>query len=318
MHVRTLIAALLLVVLQSISAQAQSCNFSMTNVDFGSVNLLLGGTPATTGTFTATCSGTANSTITICPNINEGTGGSSSGDPRHLKAGARTANYNLFQDAAHSQIWGSYTWGFSPRPPVLSLTLNGAGTGSATATVYAALSASQPALTGTNYQSGFNGPQTSIDYGYAPGHSCSTLSARATRAPFTVNMTNDKACNILTSDLDFGTLTSLATPHTATTSIGVTCTSGLPYNIGLSNGSGGGTGPTARRMTNPSTTQFVTYGIYSDAGHTLPWGGTIGTNTVASSGTGLTQNFTAYGQIPTQTQPPSGQYIDTIIVTVSY
>jgi spore coat protein U-like protein len=131
-------------------------------------------------------------------------------------------------------------------------------------------------------------------------------------------MTNDKACNILTSDLDFGTLTSLATLHTATTSIGVTCTSGLPYNIGLSNGSGGGTGPTARRMTNPSTTQFITYGIYRDAGHSLPWGGTIGTNTVASSGTGLTQNFTAYGRIPAQTQPPSGQYIDTIIVTVSY
>ncbi|MBM3520873.1 MAG: spore coat U domain-containing protein, partial [Alphaproteobacteria bacterium] len=211
-----------------------------------------------------------------------------------------------------------YHWAYSPRPPILSLTLNGSGTGSTCATVYAALSATQPALTGTNYSSSFNGTQVTIDYGYAPSHSCSTLFGRATRAGFTVSMTNAKACNILTSELNFGTLTSLSTAHTATTTIGVTCTSGLAYNIGLSNGSGGGTGPTARRMTNPSTSQYVTYGTYRNAGYTLPWGATIGTNTVASSGTGLTQNFTAYGQIPAQAQPPTGQYRDTIVVTVSY
>jgi spore coat protein U-like protein len=185
MHVRTLIAALLLVVLQSVSAQAQSCTFAMTNIDFGSVNLLLGGKPTTTGTFTANCTGTANSTITICPNLDEGGGGSSSGNPRFLKSGGRIANYNLFRDSAFSQIWGSYFWSFSPRPPILSLTLNGTGTGSTSATVYAALSATQPALTGTNYSSNFNGDNTTIDYGYAPSHSCSVRSKRATRAAFT-------------------------------------------------------------------------------------------------------------------------------------
>lgn len=318
MSLRKLFAAALLFLLHTVAAQAQSCSFSMSNVNFGGVNLLLGGRPTTTGTFTANCTGTANSTITICPNIGEGSGGSSSGNPRYLRSAGRIANYNLFRDAAFSQIWGSYFWPFSPRPPVLSLTLDSVGAGSATATVYAALSETQPALTGTNYQSNFNGGHTLIDYGYAPAHSCSIRSSRSTRAAFTVRMTNDKACNIQTSDLDFGNLTTLDAAHSATSSIGVTCTSGLPYNIGLSNGSGGGTGPTTRHMTNPSTTQVITYGIYRDAGHSQPWGSTVGSNTVASSGTGLTQNFTAYGLIPAQTQPPAGQYIDTIIVTVSY
>jgi len=48
------------------------------------------------------------------------------------------------------------------------------------------------------------------------------------------------------------------------------------------------------------------------------WGNTIGTNTVASTGTGAAQSFTVYGRIPSQTTPAPATYTDTITVTVTY
>ncbi|MBS0432870.1 MAG: spore coat protein U domain-containing protein, partial [Proteobacteria bacterium] len=51
---------------------------------------------------------------------------------------------------------------------------------------------------------------------------------------------------------------------------------------------------------------------------TVVWGNTIGTNTVASTGTGSAQAFTVYGQVPAQTTPPAAVYNDTVNVTVTY
>ncbi len=63
--------------------------------------------------------------------------------------------------------------------------------------------------------------------------------------------------------------------------------------------------------------ETIGYGLYRDAGRTQPWG-----NTPASSargvGTGLQVSLTAYGQVPDQPQPLSGDYRDTVVVTVEY
>jgi spore coat protein U-like protein len=71
-------------------------------------------------------------------------------------------------------------------------------------------------------------------------------------------------------------------------------------------------------MANAANTAFVTYGIYQDAAHTLPWGSTVGTNTISGTGTGVVQNYTSYGQVPVQTTPAPTTYTDSIIVTVTY
>ena len=62
----------------------------------------------------------------------------------------------------------------------------------------------------------------------------------------------------------------------------------------------------------------ITYGLYQDSGRTQPWGDSVGTNTAAGTGSGLTQTFTVYGRVPAQNTPSPGTYADTVVVTVSY
>ncbi len=300
------------------TALGQSCSFGMTDIDFGSVNLGLSGVSPTTGTFTASCTGTPNSKITICPNLGDGTGGSLNGNPRYLKQGNKQISYGIFQESGNTQIWGSYVWPYTPRPPVLTLTLNGSGNGTLSRTVYARLSGIATAPGNGTYQSQYSGGHTLIDYGYEPAQSCTVVSARATRAPFVVRVQNNSSCNVSTTDMDFGNQTSLAVDRTAINSIAVTCTPGVQYTVGMSNGSSGGTSPINRLMAKPATTQKITYGIYRNAARTQQWGATIGTNTTAGVGTGVTQNYTAYGRIPAQTTPPAGSYSDVVVVTVTY
>ena len=143
------------------------------------------------------------------------------------------------------------------------------------------------------------------------------LSAATQTTTFTVTLTLQNNCLISANPLNFGTQGVLSANVDQTTSLSVTCSTAAPYNVGLDAGTTTGSTVAARLLAG-SGGATVGFQLYSDSAHTQVWGNTIGTNTVASSGTGLTQNFTAYGRIPAQTQPPSGQYIDTIIVTVSY
>ena len=48
------------------------------------------------------------------------------------------------------------------------------------------------------------------------------------------------------------------------------------------------------------------------------WGNTVGTNTIAGTGSGGSQSYTVYGRVPPQTTPAAATYTDTITVTVTY
>ncbi|HEX5961991.1 MAG TPA: spore coat U domain-containing protein [Rhodanobacteraceae bacterium] len=132
-----------------------------------------------------------------------------------------------------------------------------------------------------------------------------------------VTITIQNACDVSSvapTSLDFGTQGLLATAVNNTSTLTVTCTSGAAYNIGLD---GGGSGNiNARVMNNGGNT--IGYQLYSDSGRTTVWGNTIGTDTLASTGTGSAQSFTVYGQVPAQATPPAGVYNDTVNVTVTY
>ena len=315
MSLRLLLVSVLLM-LAPASAHAQSCNFTITDINFGSVNLGVGGAPSTSGTFTASCTGTPNSTITICPNIGDGTGGSTSGNPRLLLNGPRSVPYNLYQTSG--PIWGSYVWPYAPRSPTLALTLNGAGTGSLTQTINAQLTGVLALAPAGLYQSVYSGSHTLIDYGYAPTQSCTTVSTRAARAPFTISALNTNSCNISTTPMSFGTRTDLNSAQTASNQISVTCTNGVKYSLGLNNGSNGGTSPSNRFMANAASSQKIIYGIYQNSSLTQQWGSTAGTDVVSGTATGLTQVYNAYGQIPVQLTPLGGSYADTVVITLTY
>lgn len=310
--------ALALVGLSATSpVQSQSCSFSIANVNFGNINIGPGGTPSTTSTFTASCSGLPNRTITICPNIGDGTGGSTSGSPRLLSNGTRSIGYNFLQP--NGDVWGSYVWPYAARPPVLSLTLNGSGSGTLSRTIQAIISGSISGASPGLYTSSYSTFHTLIDYGYAPGHSCSTVSNRAAQAPFAVQANNVATCNVTTTPMDFGTIADLSTAQSASSQIGVTCTRGTNYVISLGNGINGGTGPTNRKLASPAAPgSTITYGIYRDAAFAQPWGQTVGGDTLSAVGSGTQQTVTAYGRMPVQAKPAPASYSDTIVVTVTY
>lgn len=319
MHLKRLLLILASATLAG-PAAAQTCTFSNTGIDFGNVVLSSGGFQSSSGTFTANCSGTPGQTVRICPNFNAGSGGMDpSGDPRFLTQGATRLRYNIFRSNGVGQVWGSHTWAAPPRPPAMTVALNGSGNGSVSQTMFGRLYNQQGALPTGTFSSVFSGTNTQIDYGYAPGFTCGpTLSSRVQQVPFTVRTTNNSSCTVLATELNFGNTLDLSATIQASNSIQVTCSPGASYEVSLGNGSSGGTSPVQRRMANSASANVITYGIYRDAARTLPWGSTSGSNTVSSVGTGAAQTFTGYGKVPAQTTPLAMTYTDTVIVQVTY
>lgn len=134
----------------------------------------------------------------------------------------------------------------------------------------------------------------------------------------TVRITIQAECKIQTaSDLDFGTRGVVDANVDQTSTIGVQCTTGETYNVGLSAGAGAGATTAVRRMTGPAAAT-VDYTLYRDTARTQLWGVTIGTDTVAGTGNGSVQNLTVYGRVPPQTTPAAGVYTDTVAITVTY
>jgi spore coat protein U-like protein len=141
--------------------------------------------------------------------------------------------------------------------------------------------------------------------------------ATTTTSTFTVQATIISSCTINSaSTLNFGSIGVLTAAVNQTSTVQVQCTNTTPYNIGLDAGTGTGATVAVRKMTNGAN--IVNYSLYSDSGHTVIWGNTVGTNTVAATGNGAAQSYTIYGQVPTQTTPAPATYTDTITVTVTY
>ena len=299
-------------------AHALSCNFTITDIVFGPIDLTSGSVFDTTGTLTATCTGTSKQHVRICPNIGSGTGGNgASGDPRYMLQGATQLSYQLYSNAGRKKIWGSFVWPYTPTAPTINLHLDSAGTGSVTSTIYARVPAGQSTLPGGNYVSAFSGGHTLISYADQSVGNCAIISGMGgVEAPFNVTATNIAGCSITATDMNFGNQGVLAAAVDATATLDVTCASGVAYSIGLNGGLSGAANPTLRKM--QLGANAVTYGIYRDAARSQPWGDTIGTDTQSGTGIGSAQSYTAYGRVPAQTTPPPGNYADTIVVTVTY
>lgn len=148
------------------------------------------------------------------------------------------------------------------------------------------------------------------------GLSFTTAHAATVTDTMPVTITIENACEISTAPttLDFGTQGVLSANVDSTSTISVTCTTSAPYNIGLNGGASGNIN--ARTMTDG--TNFVGYQLYREAGRMNVWGDTVGTDTVASTGTGTEQQFTVFGRVPSQATPPAGTYNDSVTVTVTY
>ncbi|GAA0850284.1 Csu type fimbrial protein [Cupriavidus pauculus] len=296
------------------------CTATAPSVAFGSYSPVSGNSGDVQGVITVTCTGVAVSArVRACINIGTGSGGTSV-SPRTLANGASTLNFNIYTDSARTQPWGSRSTG-TAAPPVMLDFAALLGNGSASASYYAQLPASQTAATVGAYTSqftGLNAEVTYIEYLLLPPD-CSQLSSPSIPMTFTASANVISDCNISATPLDFGAVGLLAGNHDATSTLTVQCTQGAPYSIALNAGVGSGATVAARRMTRSGGTQMVAYQLFSDANRTQPWGdGTQGTTAVSGTGNGVARTITVYGRVPGQTTPQAGSYADTVTATITY
>jgi spore coat protein U-like protein len=308
---RQICACGLVVILLSIAtggAQAQTCTVSMTNVAFGTVNVLPGTAVNTTATITVTCSG-GSGNQRVCISI--GCGSACDATSREMTSGSNTARYDLYSNSARTTLWGSWHTGYDSAGVQMTVSHNSSNTH----TVYGRFLASQQTDVAGAYTATFTTDPfiTYVNSTGAPACPTGTLTASGSAS---VTATVSSNCTIASTSISFGSQGVLNSNKDAQGTLSIQCTSGLPYAVSLNGGTSGATDPTQRKM--KLTTSSIVYGLYQDAARSQPWGSTSGVNTASGTGTGLTQTLTVYGRVAPQTTPKAGSYSDTIIATITY
>lgn len=303
------------------TAHALTCSYSVSTLNFGSVNVLSGGAVDSTATMGITCSGgTPLERVRLCPNLGAGSGGSTTA-ARQMASGTSKLNFQLYQNSARTTVWGSNLASFTAQPPALTLNLNSLGTGavSPAPTVFARVLGGQSTVATGSYVSTFSSTNAQLRYAACPlglCPACSASLAGAANATFTADATILPLCLVSAQNIDFGSTGVLAANVDATGQVVVTCTANTSYSVGLNAGTAG-TSPTSRKMSKGSET--VSYGLFKDAARSQVWGDVSGPGSaVSGTGTGLPQNLTVFARVPPQPTPSPGLYSDTVVVTVTY
>ena len=134
-RIRIAAASFLLVLLVTAQAEA-NCTISTTSVAFGSYDVFSATPRDANGTVQIDCTPRENIQVTLS------SGSSSVFNPRTLRSGSNILNYNLFRNAARTQIWGDGSAGTS--------TSSANNVRNTTLTVYGRVPAAQDAAVG-NY-----------------------------------------------------------------------------------------------------------------------------------------------------------------------
>lgn len=121
------------------------------------------------------------------------------------------------------------------------------------------------------------------------------------------------ACSVELAPVSFGTVDTRETSR-GTGEVVVRCDGPMGFEVAIS-GNGGG----SRRMDGPDGGR-LDYRLYSDAAHAVPWGdgGSLGGPVSAASDGTAPRRLTIYGEIPTQTGVPAGEYVDSVQVTLIF
>ena len=311
------------------AAATMSCTISFTDINFGSFDVVTAGTIDVTGTGTINCTGAAaNSTYVMCINIYGGA--DASGTQRRMKSGSNFLNFGLYGNNSYFASTGSWpqSWGPSPNYGYQTYeTANGSGAiVNQTITIYGQVLSGQTTVSPGIYSETMGGVSiyTDIQYGgYSTGPSCPTGSYTSA-STFTVSATVLPACSVSATTLNFGSTSSLASTVYSTATITAKCDNTLAYSVGLDNGLHA---IGSQRYLSAGTGTDIKYNLYTDSSHNYAWTTTTsntscsgGSKTCATgTGTGSNQTYTVYGEVPgPQTEPPSGTYTDTVVMTITY
>lgn len=315
---------------------ATTCTSTSSSLSFGTVSQT--GNTDVTATFSVTCQTNAfavlgNAKVRLCMNIGDGAlGGGSVAPRRMLGAQGDALQFQLYTDAARTQVWGSRTLAGAPTPLVVDFDYAVAVLLGGSQTIPVTLYGRVPTQTliAGDYANPFTGVQTSIDYQYgeralgAATQPASCIAGGPTGGatvsgafPFTATATVPAACRALvTTDLDFGSASGVITSNIDQTStIGMICTGRTAWSLGLGDGQNAVNG--VRRMRAGLLGGTLDYALYRDPSRTLRWGTTANVDTEAGVGTGLAQSVTVYGRVPPQSAA-AGSYADVVVVTITY
>lgn len=291
------------------------------SINFGSVDPSQAQSVDVTATINYTCSNTDahDRQMTLCFNI-DSSGAAAGGNRQMTGAAASALQFQLYRDAARTQIAGSMyeSGGSQPVQDRFSVPRKHAGSpGLYTGTVnlYGRVFGSQSSPVGS-YNANF-APRLTGAMGWV-GCNNTAEDGISMMSPFTVMANVPPACRTAAaSDLDFGQSTGfLAANMDQTSTINVTCVNGTPYQVGLDQGiNADGNG---RRMLLNGGGDYVSYNLYRDPAHSQAWGNVQNADTVAGTSNGLGQQLTVYGRVPQQVTPTPGNYTDTITVYVYY
>jgi len=330
---RLSIIAILLVMLSGLASKSFAttlCTASASNLAFG--NISMGTTQNNTATVTVDCntfglSLLATARVRMCLNIGAGTVVGSSINSRIMSnASLDPLQFQIYHDASRSQIWGDTVADDVDIDLQYSVPVLG-GSGSSSATLYGQVP-SQIGLAAGTYLNLFTGIHTRLDYRYAeqllgtPSWPTSCTAGGngggSIVFPFTASATVPASCEIdVTNNLNFGTVPGLINSNTdQTTNLSFTCTKTTPWKVSLDDGLHAN--GAIRRMRLGATSNYVQYELYRDSAHSLRWGDTLDIDTVNGIGTGSSESLTVYGRVPAPQSIPSGNYSDTVTVTITY
>jgi spore coat protein U-like protein len=292
--IRAIVLATLLLLLGTNAAHAApSCTPSSTGVAFG---IFRGALLTTVGSVRLTCTGTGtgNGNYTLMLS----TGSSAAYATRTMRNGASSLSYNLFRDSARTQIWGN---GIGGSVTVTGqVQMKGAPSVTVDVPIYGRIPAQTRPAAGT----------------YSDAIIATLTISNTTRATsFLVTAVIQTGCSISATNLVFGSYS--GTQLDGQSQVSVSCTTGLPWNVGLNQGTRPGATVATRRMTGPGVSS-MSYSLFRNSARTLNWGNTVGTDTVSGTGTGSPQSLTVFGRVPGSQNLPPGGYQDTIVATITF
>ncbi|QOY92694.1 spore coat U domain-containing protein [Massilia sp. UMI-21] len=320
----------LCLLLAGASARADTCEASMTDISFGSINPIASGDVHASGTLTVTCTWTVLNlqppllllpSVNVCVNLGAGSGGG--GIPRYLSNGSQRLAFNLYTGASYSDasVWGGPAIPGTSGIPTRFEGLLKLGSVSRSFPVVGRIAASALAGIGTGgaagavYSSSFAG-HGSVSFSFS-GISTQPCSAGASTAfSFRVQASIANDCVIQAGSLDFGANSVLSGARRAASALSVRCTADNPYQVVLNGGMHGSIG--ARRMKNAATGETIAYTLSSSPDGS-PWGdGTLGSSVYGGTGSGAAQSVPVYGLVPAQRTPSPGSYGDTVTATLYF
>lgn len=226
-------------------------------------------------------------------------------------------NYNLFADAARTQIIGPKGGGYPVYTATLLIPGNG-GYAQATGSipVYGRVFAGQGTIPSGNYASQIPSGQLQYQFGSGAFPPDCNNGTDINIGFSGISASVPSGCRLTAlSDLDFGVLASpLSAAYDQSATVTLRCPSGTPWQIALSAGNHhNGT----RRMSN-GMGSFVSYELYRNAGRTQVWGSTTGADTASGTGTGVAAVVPIHGRIPMQGSVSTGTFTDVVVVTLTY